>query len=152
MGAFRNILVICDEESSCEHAFDRVCGLGQRDGARVTLADVIDGSPGDLSGLLRRLAGAEGTGDGIAEACPGRAGLRPAGAAARRGGGRGAVACRGQCGDCRRRRPLGGLAPDLSLSGARGFSANRRFGGSLARREVQQNAAPAKFHRTHSRN
>ncbi len=57
MRRFKNILVVCDEQSAYEHAFERVLWLATVNKARVTLIDVIDAAPGDLSRLLRSLPG-----------------------------------------------------------------------------------------------
>ena len=60
MRDFRNILVVCDEDSAYEHAFERLCWLAQSHAARVTLVDVIESAPGDLSRLFRAWAGSDG--------------------------------------------------------------------------------------------
>jgi nucleotide-binding universal stress UspA family protein len=60
MKRFKNILVVCDEASAYEHAFDRVEWLAQANDADVTLVDVIDTEPGELSRLLAALPGRKG--------------------------------------------------------------------------------------------
>lgn len=57
MQRFRNILVVCDENSAWEHAFDRVEWLAVANGAEVTLIDVVDAKPGELSRLFAALPG-----------------------------------------------------------------------------------------------
>lgn len=60
MRRFKNILLICDEQSAFERALERVVWLAKTNGARVTLADTIDTSPGDLARLFTRLTGTSG--------------------------------------------------------------------------------------------
>ncbi|MGX9355742.1 universal stress protein [Roseobacteraceae bacterium S113] len=57
MKRFKNILVVCDEGSSYEHAFARVRWLAKSNDAKVTLLDVMTPS-GDLARLLRAVGGA----------------------------------------------------------------------------------------------
>ena len=59
MRRFKNILVVCDEQSAYEHAFERVLWLATVNKATVTLIDVIDAAPGDLSRLFRSLPGGQ---------------------------------------------------------------------------------------------
>lgn len=60
MQRFKNILVVCDDEAIAEAAFDRVAWLAEANGAKVTLIDVIDASPGELSRLFSALPGRRG--------------------------------------------------------------------------------------------
>ncbi|WP_165390206.1 universal stress protein [Thalassococcus sp. S3] len=61
MKRFKNILVVCDEKSDYENAFDRVRWLAKANDAAVTLMDVVDAEPGALSRLLAALPGAQST-------------------------------------------------------------------------------------------
>lgn len=60
MREFRNILIVCDEGSAHENAFDRVRSLARDPETTVTLVDVIDSAPGQLSQLLAGRADAPG--------------------------------------------------------------------------------------------
>lgn len=55
MKRFRNILVLCDDDSIADSAFDRVSWLEGANDARVTLVDVIEASPGELAQLFSGL-------------------------------------------------------------------------------------------------
>lgn len=66
MQAFRNILVVCDDHSACEHAFARAAWLAQAQGAAVTLVDVVEAAPGELSRLFRTRSGTDA--EGVEEA------------------------------------------------------------------------------------
>ena len=60
MREFRSILVVCDDGSAHESAFERVRSLARRCEASVTLVDVIESAPGDLSQLLADREGESG--------------------------------------------------------------------------------------------
>lgn len=57
MRRFRNILLVCDENSAYEPALERARGLAEANGAQVTVVDVIDAAPGELSRLFAALPG-----------------------------------------------------------------------------------------------
>lgn len=57
MREFRNILIVCDENSAHENAFHRVRSLASDPAVRLTLVDVIDSVPGNLSQLFPFRAG-----------------------------------------------------------------------------------------------
>ena len=60
MREFRNILIVCDDSSAHENAFERVRSLARDPQVAVTLVDVIDSAPGQLSQLLTGRAGESG--------------------------------------------------------------------------------------------
>lgn len=60
MQRFKNILVLCDDDTIAHSSFDRVSWLAQSNGAKVTLLDVIDAVPGELKRLFSSLTGATG--------------------------------------------------------------------------------------------
>jgi len=56
MKRFKNTLVLCDDNSIADSAFDRVALLAEVNGARVTLADVVDVVVAGPTELTRRYA------------------------------------------------------------------------------------------------
>ena len=60
MREFRNILIVCDEGSAHENAFERVRSLARDPEVSVTLVDAIDCAPGQLSQLLTGRTGETG--------------------------------------------------------------------------------------------
>lgn len=58
MKRFKNILLVCDEASCHDALIDRAIWLARSNGARITLADVVDFAPGEFSGLLQGVDGA----------------------------------------------------------------------------------------------
>ncbi|MEO1639807.1 MAG: universal stress protein [Pseudomonadota bacterium] len=61
MQRFKNIAVICDEDSEAQAALNRAQELAIANGATVTLLHVIDTSPGDLARILSSLPTARST-------------------------------------------------------------------------------------------
>lgn len=58
MQRFKNILFVCDDQSACDQALERVCWLATANQARVTLVDTIDsGGDRDLSRFFSMLPG-----------------------------------------------------------------------------------------------
>ncbi|MDG4649579.1 universal stress protein [Roseibacterium sp. SDUM158017] len=60
MQRFKSILAVLTEDSLDEVAFERAVHLARVNGAALTLVDVIDAAPGELSRLLNALSGARG--------------------------------------------------------------------------------------------
>ncbi len=60
MKRFKNILMICDEQSLDEEVVSRAVWLAKENGAAVTLADVIEAAPGEMAQLFGRLPGTRG--------------------------------------------------------------------------------------------
>lgn len=58
MKRFKNILLICDEESVHDGLIGRAIWLAKANGARITLVDLVDAAPGELAGMFSALAGA----------------------------------------------------------------------------------------------
>lgn len=58
MQRFKNILVVADEASASDALFSRAQWLAEANGAALTLLDVIDAAPGELSRLFAALPGA----------------------------------------------------------------------------------------------
>jgi nucleotide-binding universal stress UspA family protein len=62
MKRFKNILVLCDDDSIADSAFDRVAWLAEANGAGVTLVDVVEAGPTELArryAVLGRSRGAD---------------------------------------------------------------------------------------------
>lgn len=57
MKRFRNILLVCDERSLHDDVIGRAIWLAKANGARITLVDVVDSAPGELSRLFSALPG-----------------------------------------------------------------------------------------------
>ena len=57
MKRFKNILLVCDEESVHEGLIARAIWLAKANGARITLVDLVDAAPGELAGMFSALAG-----------------------------------------------------------------------------------------------
>jgi nucleotide-binding universal stress UspA family protein len=55
---FKNILLVCDEASCHDALIDRAIWLARSNGARLTLADVVDLAPREFSALLQGVDGA----------------------------------------------------------------------------------------------
>ncbi len=60
MKRFKNILVLCDDDSIAASAFDRVSWLAEANGARVTLVDVVEASPTELARAFASLGRSRG--------------------------------------------------------------------------------------------
>ena len=60
MKRFKNILVLCDDDSIAVSAFDRVSWLAQANGARVTLVDVIEAGPTEMMQMFAALGRSRG--------------------------------------------------------------------------------------------
>ena len=60
MKRFKNILVLCEDDSIATSAFDRVSWLAEANGARVTLVDVVAASPVDMTRMFMALGRARG--------------------------------------------------------------------------------------------
>ena len=60
MKRFKNILVLCDDDSIANSAFDRVAWLAEANGARVTLVDVVEASPTELTQAFASLGRSRG--------------------------------------------------------------------------------------------
>ena len=58
MRRFKNILLVCDEESLNEEVLKRAAWLAKANDARVCLVDTIDTAPGELASLFGALPGA----------------------------------------------------------------------------------------------
>jgi universal stress protein E len=61
MKRFKNILVLCDDDSIADSAFDRVSWLAEANGARVTLLDVVEASPMEMIRMFTALGRSRGT-------------------------------------------------------------------------------------------
>ena len=57
MKRFKNILMVCDDQGLHDAMIGRAIWLAKANGARVTLVDVIDAAPGDLTRKLAALPG-----------------------------------------------------------------------------------------------
>jgi universal stress protein E len=57
---FRNVLLVADEASASEAVLSRARWLAEANGAALTIVDVIDAAPGELSRLFSALPGARG--------------------------------------------------------------------------------------------
>ena len=57
MKDFRNILMVCDEQSAHEAVIGRAIWLAKANAARITLVDVVDAAPGELSRMFAALPG-----------------------------------------------------------------------------------------------
>ena len=57
MKNFRNILLVCDEQSTHEAVVGRAIWLAKANGGRITLVDVVDAAPGELARLFAALPG-----------------------------------------------------------------------------------------------
>ncbi len=57
MHRFRDILLVCDEHKIDDSLRDRAIWLAKTNGARITLIDVLDAAPGELSKLFAALPG-----------------------------------------------------------------------------------------------
>ena len=60
MKRFRNILVICDDETGLDGAFARMRWLAKANDASITLMDCVEAEPGALARLFSALPGAQG--------------------------------------------------------------------------------------------
>jgi len=60
MKRFKNILVLCDDDSIAASAFDRVSWLAEANGASVTLVDVIEAGPTELMQMFNALGRSRG--------------------------------------------------------------------------------------------
>ncbi|MCE8006436.1 universal stress protein [Aestuariivita sp.] len=61
MQRFKKILVVVDEASVSDAVFERATWLAQANAAELTLVDIIDGEPGELSRLFAALPGRRAT-------------------------------------------------------------------------------------------
>ncbi len=57
MKRFTNILLVCDEGSLHEALVGRAIWLAKANGASITLVDVVDSAPGELSSLFGAFPG-----------------------------------------------------------------------------------------------
>ena len=57
MKRFKNILLVCDERSLHDDVIGRAIWLAKANEARITLVDVVDSAPGELSRLFNALPG-----------------------------------------------------------------------------------------------
>ncbi|MEM6482151.1 MAG: universal stress protein [Pseudomonadota bacterium] len=60
MKRFKNILLICDEQTAFEPALERATWLAKSNEARVTLLDVLDTGASELARLFTQLTGSQG--------------------------------------------------------------------------------------------
>ncbi|MEM9909599.1 MAG: universal stress protein [Pseudomonadota bacterium] len=60
MKRFKNILLICDEQTAFEPALERATWLAKSNEARVMLLDVLDTGASDLARLFTQLTGSQG--------------------------------------------------------------------------------------------
>lgn len=60
MQRFKNIMVLCEDGTSHTNSFARVRWLAKANDAKITLVDVIDSAPGELSRLFALLPGRAG--------------------------------------------------------------------------------------------
>lgn len=63
MQRFKNILLVCDEESLHESLIGRAIWLAKTNAARITLVDVIEATPGELASLYGALPGDSAAGE-----------------------------------------------------------------------------------------
>lgn len=59
MKRFKNILLVCDEGSIHVEVIGRAIWLAKSNDARITLVDVVDAAPGELTRIFTSLAGAK---------------------------------------------------------------------------------------------
>ena len=57
MNRFKNILLVCDNQSLHDEAISRAISLAAANGARVTLVDVVDAAPGELARMFGAFPG-----------------------------------------------------------------------------------------------
>ncbi|NJO21648.1 MAG: universal stress protein [Sphingomonadales bacterium] len=57
MNRFKNILLVCDNQSLHDEAIGRAMSLAMANGARITLVDVVDAAPGELARMFGAFSG-----------------------------------------------------------------------------------------------